>query len=67
MNSSKTSIELILKEFSDLFSKEVQKLDTLCDTIIEKDNVLIGATSQLVEDIASLNKGYTNEMMLKKE
>lgn len=67
MNSSKTSIELILKEFSDLFSKEVQKLDTLCNTIIEKDNVLIGATSQLVEDIAFLNKGYTNEMMLKKE
>lgn len=67
VTTSITFIELKLKAFSDLFSKEFKKLDTFCDGITEKVNVLNGATTQLVEDINSFNKGYTNEMKLMKE
>lgn len=67
MKTSKDSIELKLKEFSDLFSKEVKKLDTFCDRMKNKFDVMIGSTHTMIEDIHSFNKGYTNEMKLKTE
>lgn len=66
VNSSKTSIESELKEFSDLFSKDVKTLDTFCDKITKKVNVMIGPTAKLIKDITSFNKGYIDEMKLNK-
>lgn len=67
MNSSKEPIASKLKEFSDLFSKEVLKLDKFCEGIKDKFDVLLGAACKMIEDIRSFNKGYTKELKLKKE
>ncbi|CAI9299918.1 unnamed protein product [Lactuca saligna] len=67
VKTSKDSIELKLKEFSDLFSKEVKKLDTFCVRIKNKVDVMIGSNRTMIEDIHSFNKGYTDEMKLKTE
>lgn len=65
VNSSKTSIKSKLKEFIDLFSKKVKQLDMFCDKIMHMVNVLIGATTKLIEEINFFSKGYTGEMKLK--
>lgn len=56
MNTCKVFIEPKLKEFTVLFSKKVKKLDTFCDATIDKVNVLIRATTKLIEDLTSLKK-----------
>lgn len=47
MNSSKESIELKLKDFANLFSKEVTKLDKFCIGIKDKVDVSYGCNSNL--------------------
>ncbi|CAI9290952.1 unnamed protein product [Lactuca saligna] len=55
VTDSKDSIELKIKEFTKLFSKEVQKTDTFCGTVTQKVSLLTGGTTHLVEDIYSFN------------
>lgn len=43
VTNSKESIELKIKQFNELFSKEVQKLDLFYDSVTQKANVLMGA------------------------
>lgn len=52
LTDSKDSIELKIKELSELFSKEVEKLERFSDVVTQKVNVLIGATTRFVEDIS---------------
>lgn len=56
MNTSKASIESKLKEFSDLFSKEVKKLDMFCVRIKDNVDVLLGATRIMIKDTHSFYK-----------
>lgn len=59
---SKATIELNIKEFSELFSKEVQMLDNFCLSVTKKVDVLMGATTRLVEDLTTFNKDYSGDL-----
>ncbi|CAI9282172.1 unnamed protein product [Lactuca saligna] len=67
MNTSKESIESKIKEFNNLFSKEVKKLDMFYKGTKDKVEVLLGATQTIIEDVYSFNKDYAGVLREKKE
>ena len=67
MISSKDSIESKLKDFSDLFSKEMTELGKFCESIKEKVDDLMNATWTLIKDVSAFNKEYVGDLKDKKE
>ncbi|CAI9281327.1 unnamed protein product [Lactuca saligna] len=67
VTDSKESIELKIKDFVDLVSKDIMKLDKFGIGIQQNVDVLLGATRTLIEDIRAFNKHYVEEWKLMKE
>lgn len=67
MKISKESIESKLKEFNDLFSNKVKKLDKFYEGFKYKVDVLIGATQTMIEDVCASDKDYVRALKEKKD
>lgn len=67
MSEFKASVDLKIKEFSDFFANEVRKLDNFYVLMNKKVDLLMGATTRLVEDITAFNNDYSGDLKSKFE